>query len=86
MFLNRLVVERLTLLAQAKSTVELAQFSVGDCVDSPPVRGVINALSLCSSTKRLLACAPTMDMRVMCRRVYCEKSLISLASSSYRLC
>ena len=30
LYLNRMVVERLNLLAQAKSTVELAQFSEGD--------------------------------------------------------
>ena len=32
LYLNRLVVERLQLLAQARSTVMLAQFSVGDLV------------------------------------------------------
>lgn len=32
LFLNRMVVERLNLLAQAKSTVELAQFAEGDRV------------------------------------------------------
>ncbi len=31
-FINRLVVERLNLLAQARSTVQLAQFAVGDRV------------------------------------------------------
>ncbi len=34
LYLNRMVVERLNLLAQAKSTVELAQFAEGDRV--PP--------------------------------------------------
>jgi transcription elongation factor len=32
-FLNRMVVERLNLLAQARSTVQLAQFSEGDRVE-----------------------------------------------------
>lgn len=32
LYLNRMVVERLNLLAQAKSTVELAQFAEGDRV------------------------------------------------------
>lgn len=32
LYLNRMVVERLNLLAQAKSTVELAQFTEGDRV------------------------------------------------------
>jgi hypothetical protein len=30
LFLNRMVVERLNLLAQARSTVQLAQFAEGD--------------------------------------------------------
>lgn len=38
-FLNRLIVERLNLLAQARSTVMLAQFSVGDRVSFPSARG-----------------------------------------------
>ena len=32
LYLNRMVVERLNLLAQARSTVELAQFAEGDLV------------------------------------------------------
>ena len=32
LFLNRMVVERLNLLAQARSTVQLAQFAEGDRV------------------------------------------------------
>jgi hypothetical protein len=32
LYLNRMVVERLNLLAQAKSTVQLAQFAEGDRV------------------------------------------------------
>lgn len=32
LYLNRMVIERLNLLAQAKSTVALAQFAVGDRV------------------------------------------------------
>ncbi|MBN9368945.1 MAG: hypothetical protein J0H59_18225, partial [Comamonadaceae bacterium] len=32
LYLNRMVVERLNLLAQARSTVELAQFAEGDRV------------------------------------------------------
>ena len=41
LFLNRLVVERLNMLAQAKSTVELAQFSVGDRVEFTTSEGGI---------------------------------------------
>ncbi len=49
-FLNRMVVERLNLLAQAKSTVQLAQFAQGDRVcftlDTGEVkRGVIVRLN-----------------------------------------
>ena len=33
LYLNRMVVERLNLLAQAKSTVQLAQFAEGDRPD-----------------------------------------------------
>ena len=33
LYLNRMVVERLNLLAQAKSTVQLAQFAEGDRVN-----------------------------------------------------
>lgn len=33
LFLNRMVVERLNLLAQARSTVQLAQFAEGDRVE-----------------------------------------------------
>lgn len=39
LYLNRMVVERLTLLAQAKSTVELAQFAEGDRVHFTPNDG-----------------------------------------------
>ena len=39
LYLNRMVVERLTLLAQAKSTVELAQFAEGDRVHFTPSDG-----------------------------------------------
>ena len=49
-YLNRMVVERLNLLAQAKSTVQLAQFSEGDRVgfttqDGTLKRGVIVRLN-----------------------------------------
>ena len=33
LFLNRMVIERLNLLAQARSTVQLAQFTEGDRVE-----------------------------------------------------
>ena len=36
LYLNRMVVERLNLLAQARSTVQLAQFAEGDRVESGP--------------------------------------------------
>jgi hypothetical protein len=38
-FLNRLIVERLKLLHQARSTVMLAHFSVGDRVSFPTATG-----------------------------------------------
>jgi len=38
-FLNRLIVERLKLIAQARSTVMLAQFSAGDRVSFPSTTG-----------------------------------------------
>jgi hypothetical protein len=38
-FLNRLIVERLKLLHQARSTVMLAHFSVGDRVSFPTTTG-----------------------------------------------
>lgn len=41
LFINRLVVERLKLLAQAKSTVELARFSVGDRVQFTRADGTV---------------------------------------------
>lgn len=49
-YLNRMVVERLNLLAQAKSTVGLAQFSQGDrvyftCTDGCIKQGVVMRLN-----------------------------------------
>jgi hypothetical protein len=38
-FLNRLIVERLKLISQARSTVMLAHFSVGDRVSFPTTAG-----------------------------------------------
>ena len=50
LFLNRMVVERLNLLAQARSTVQLAQFAEGDRVqftanDRPTKHGMIMRLN-----------------------------------------
>ncbi len=49
-YLNRMVVERLNLLAQAKSTVQLAQFAEGDRVhfttnDGSLIQGVVVRLN-----------------------------------------
>lgn len=41
LFLNRMVVERLNLLAQARSTVQLAQFAEGDRVQFTANDGTI---------------------------------------------
>lgn len=41
LFLNRMVVERLNLLAQAKSTVQLAQFAEGDRVEFTTQDGTV---------------------------------------------
>ena len=41
LFLNRMVVERLNLLAQAKSTVQLAQFAEGDRVEFTTQEGIV---------------------------------------------
>jgi len=41
LFLNRMVVERLNLLAQARSTVQLAQFTEGDHVQFTASDGTI---------------------------------------------
>ena len=41
LFLNRMVVERLNLLAQARSTVQLAQFAQGDRIEFTTSDGVI---------------------------------------------
>lgn len=41
LYLNRMVVERLNLLAQAKSTVELAQFAEGDRIEFTATDGTI---------------------------------------------
>ena len=41
LFLNRMVVERLKLLAQARSTVELAQFAEGDRVSFTTSDGIV---------------------------------------------
>jgi len=35
LFLNRLIVERLKLISQAKSTSQMAHFSIGDLVSFP---------------------------------------------------
>jgi hypothetical protein len=40
LYLNRMVVERLNLLAQARSTVELAQFAEGDRVHFTATGGI----------------------------------------------
>ena len=40
-FLNRMVVERLNLLAQARSTVQLAQFAEGDRVEFTTSDGLV---------------------------------------------
>ncbi|MDR7151507.1 hypothetical protein J2W49_003483 [Hydrogenophaga palleronii] len=50
LYLNRMVIERLNLLAQAKSTVELAQFAEGDRVhfttnDGSVKRGIVLRLN-----------------------------------------
>ena len=50
LFLNRMVVERLNLLAQARSTVHLAQFSEGDRIeftmnDGTVKRGIVVRLN-----------------------------------------
>ncbi|QNP49107.1 hypothetical protein [Diaphorobacter aerolatus] len=41
LYLNRMVIERLNLLAQVKSTVQLAQFTEGDRVEFTTNQGVI---------------------------------------------
>lgn len=41
LFLNRMVVERLTLLAQARSTVQLAKFAQGDRVEFTTQDGIV---------------------------------------------
>ena len=41
LFLNRMVVERLNLLAQVKSTVQLAQFAEGDRVEFTTQDGTV---------------------------------------------
>lgn len=41
LFLNRMVVERLNLLAQARSTVQLAQFAEGDRVEFTTQEGIV---------------------------------------------
>lgn len=41
LYLNRMVVERLNLLAQAKSTVQLAQFTEGDRVQFTTNDGIV---------------------------------------------
>lgn len=41
LFLNQMVVERLNLLAQAKSTVQLAQFAVNDRVEFTGPNGIL---------------------------------------------
>ena len=41
LFLNRMVVERLNLLAQARSTVQLAQFAEGDRIEFTTSDGVV---------------------------------------------
>lgn len=41
LFLNRMVVERLTLLAQARSTVQLARFAQGDRVEFTTQDGIV---------------------------------------------
>ena len=48
LFLNRMVIERLNLLAQATSTVQLAQFAEGDRVQLPPMTAPLNRPLCCA--------------------------------------
>ena len=52
LFLNRLVVERLNLLAQARSTVQLAQFAVGDRVEFTANDGSIKRATVLRLNKK----------------------------------
>jgi len=52
LFLNRMVVERLNLLAQARSTVELARFAEGDRVEFTTHDGVIKPATVLRLNKK----------------------------------
>jgi uncharacterized cupredoxin-like copper-binding protein len=52
LFLNRMVVERLNLLAQARSTVHLAQFSEGDRVEFTMNDGTVKRGSVVRLNKK----------------------------------
>ena len=52
LYLNRMVVERLNLLAQAKSTVQLAQFTEGDRVHFTTSDGVTKFGSIVRLNKK----------------------------------
>jgi hypothetical protein len=52
LFLNRMVVERLNLLAQARSTVQLAQFAVGDRVEFTANDGSIKRATVLRLNKK----------------------------------
>ena len=52
LFLNRMVVERLNLLAQARSTVQLAQFAVGDRVEFTSNDGSIKRATVLRLNKK----------------------------------
>lgn len=52
LFLNRIVVERLNLLAQARSTVQLAQFAAGDRVEFTANHGSIKRATVLRLNKK----------------------------------
>jgi hypothetical protein len=52
LFLNRMVVERLNLLAQARSTVDLARFAEGDRVEFTTHDGVIKPATVLRLNKK----------------------------------
>lgn len=52
LYLNRMVVERLNLLAQARSTVELARFAEGDQVEFTAHDGVIKQATVLRLNKK----------------------------------
>ena len=56
-FLNRLVVERLALMAQARSTVQLAQFAVGDRVQFVLKDGTVKRATVIRLNKKTASLA-----------------------------